>query len=91
MSPTVLSSESNDSLRQAQGLSLSKAAESDFEGKIHLAQSFLNRQNTLFDIGRSMFDVRRSSLTWDSLPGLCLLVGYKQLFPHLVNNIKKLF
>jgi hypothetical protein len=31
---------SNDSLRQAQGLSLSKAAESNFEGLIHFAQSF---------------------------------------------------
>ena len=30
--PTVVNSGSNDSLRQAQGLSLSKAAESNFEG-----------------------------------------------------------
>jgi hypothetical protein len=35
MSPTVLSSESNDS-------GSNDSAESNFEGKIHLAQSFLN-------------------------------------------------
>jgi hypothetical protein len=45
--------------RRAQGLSLSKAAESNFEGQIRFAHSFTNGQNALFDVGRSMFDVRR--------------------------------
>ena len=40
-SPSAVSSGSNGSLRQqAQGLSLSKAAESNFEGLIRVAQSF---------------------------------------------------
>jgi hypothetical protein len=38
--PSVMNSWSSSSLRQAQGLSLSKAAKSNFEGKIRLAQSF---------------------------------------------------
>ena len=37
---------------------------SNVEGRNRFAQSFLNRQNTLFDVGRWTFDVRRSSVSF---------------------------
>jgi hypothetical protein len=66
-SPSVVRPGSNDSPRRAQGLGLSKAAKS--KGRFAFFSLFLNwpfdtkahdRQNTLFDVGRSMFDVRCS-------------------------------
>ena len=70
---SVVSSESNDSPRRVRGLRLSKASESRFEGQIRSCSAgacaacrsvfSLNGQNSLFDVGRSMFDVRRSSVS----------------------------
>ena len=33
-----------------------------------LLSHFLNRKNSLFDVGRSMFDVRRSSVSFSIRP-----------------------
>jgi hypothetical protein len=43
----------------------------NFEELNFFTHSFLNRQNTEFDVGRSMFDVGRSSVSLPIRPDAC--------------------
>ena len=47
---------------------------------------FLNRQNTLFDVGRSMFDVRRSSVSFQIRLAVFLARGHARLKLHSIRQ-----